>query len=211
MWKAQGAVLNLLIFVTAGCSNHGPASAGEVSLDARRVMEKTKTTTSSYSVYFWNKITQPGQSPVEEGSAEFHSGNLHRVETPRDRIVADCRRMSGSYFSVTSGEIIEGPKVAGAACGINANIAIISMELIGDVETKFGKAQRVRVTDAKNVREYDVSQDGVLLKSTYRENRPGGALLIVTEAIKFERHKPDKAMFDKASLSKRYLPVSLQK
>jgi hypothetical protein len=57
---------------------------------ALKVLEKTKSTRATYSVFFWNRV-DPGNRPAfEEWSAEFHMGALHRVETPRDRLIADC-------------------------------------------------------------------------------------------------------------------------
>ena len=162
-------------------------------------------------MYLWNRVTKPAEPVLEEGSAEFHTGDLHRVETPRDRIVADCRAQTGAYLSIASGEIVEGPKVAAAACGINTNFPFKSVELLPDIRTKFGIAQRVQVIDNENIREYDVLQNGALVRTAYTENRPGGSLLIVTEAVLLEDTVPDNAMFTRAALTKSYLPSDLKR
>lgn len=199
------------LVVAAVVVNFQAAQARADPLEAKAILEKTKTTTSTYSIYIWNKVTNPQQALFEEGSAEYHSGNLHRVETPRDRIIANCREQTGAYLAVATGKLIEGPTVAAAACGINTNFPILAIELVGEVETRFGKAQRISVTDAQTVREYDVSQDGILLKTAYRENRPGGATIIVAEVVKLERDVPNRAMFDKASLARSYLLTKFKK
>ena len=188
----------------------GSAKAQDGSLRAKAVLETTKTTRSTYSIYIWNKVTNPKQTPFEEASAEYNSGDLHRVETPRDRIIANCREQTGAYLAVISGKVIEGPNVAAAACGINTNFPILTMAWLGEIETKFGKAQRISVTDAQTIREYDVSPDRILLKTTYRENKIGGATLIVSEVVTLERKVPDQAMFDQASLARRYLPLKMK-
>ena len=162
-------------------------------------------------MYLWNRVTKPGEPVFEEGSVEFHKGDLHRVETPRDRIVADCRTRTGFYLSVESGEIIEGPKVAAAACGINTNFAFKSIQLLRDVRTKFGMAQRVQVVDNENVRQYDVLQNGALVRTRYTENRRGGSLLIVTEALRLNNTVPDDAMFSMGTLTKSYLPSYIKR
>ena len=197
--KVLSIVATGSLFVSAAC-------AQDSSEAAKVVLERTKTTTSTYSMYLWNRVTKPGASVLEEGSAEFHEGDLHRVETPRSRSVADCRLRTGAYLSVASGEIVEGPNVAAAACGINTNFPFNSVELLPDVRTKFGVAQRVRVTDNENIREYDVLQNGALVRTTYTENRPGGSLLIVTEAVRLYYTVPDDAMFTRNALTKSYLP-----
>lgn len=188
----------------------GSAQALNGSLRAKAILDTTKTTRSTYSIYIWNTVTNPEKIPFKEASAEYHSGDLHRVETPRDRIIANCREKTGAYLAVTSGKLIEGPSVAAAACGINTNFPILAMASLGEVKTKFGKAQRISVTDAQTVREYDVSPEGILLKSIYRENRVGGAILIVSEVVRLERQVPDQAMFVQTSLSRRYLPLNLK-
>jgi len=197
--------------VAAVAGSSRDAAADEVSPEAESVLLSTKTTTATYSLYIWNRITKPQEAPVEEGSVEFHAGDFHRVETPRDRIIADCRKLTGTYFSVETGKMIEGPQVAQAACGINTNFEILSAEIEGEVRTRLGKAKRIKLTDAQNIRVYDVSEEGVLLRSTYEENRPNGAVLIVAEGVKLDKSVPDPAMFDKASLERSYMPERFDK
>jgi hypothetical protein len=194
-------ICSIVFFMSASCANTSDTTA-----DARAVLESTKNTSSTYTLHYLNSVTIPGEPIIEEVSAEFHQGDLHRVETPRDRIVANCRAGTGSHLSVTSGKLVEGKKVAAAACGINTNASIISIELLSDVQTKFGTARKVRVVDKENVREYTVSKEGVLLKTTYSENRHNGALLIVTEAFKLTNSVPDANMFSEDSLNRSFLP-----
>jgi hypothetical protein len=170
------------------------------------VLERTKTTDATYSLYMWNRITLPGQDPVQEWSAEFHSGHLHRVETPRDRVVADCLSRTGFALSVLTGKISEGPSVANAACGINTNKRFLAAEWKGVVQTPFGKADRVRVVDQDNIREYDVSEEGILFRTTYTENEVGERLLLVVQAVNVVGILPNPDMFDAKSLSKSFVP-----
>lgn len=187
-----------------------PAIAGDDTAAAWAILERTKTTNATYTIHYWNRVTIPGEQSFEEGSAEFHKGDLHRIEMPRDRVVADCRAKTGALLSVQTGEITEGPRVAGFACGINTNVPILSIELLPDVETKFGVAQRIRITDEQEIREYSVLENGVLVRTTYAENRPGGQTLVVAEARFLEDSVPEDMMFDKASLATRYLPTDIQ-
>lgn len=207
----RGGLAKLSGFVAAAALSCCVAAARDTSEAAKAVLERTKTTTSTYSLYLWNRITRPGEPAFEEGSAEFHKGNLHRVETPRDRVVADCKAKLGFYLSSASVEIVEGPKVAAAACGIDTNSPFLSIELLPDVPTRFGTAQRVRVVDANTVREYDVLGNGALVRATYTENRPGGSQLIVSEAVRLENTVPDDAIFSRDSLAKSFLPKDLKR
>jgi hypothetical protein len=103
-----------------------------IDTEVAGIIALTRETQSTYAAYFWNKITREGEEPIGEWSAEFHSGHMHRVETPRERIIADCKTMTGTYLSVETGERIRGTKVANAACGINTNQLIISGRKLGN-------------------------------------------------------------------------------
>lgn len=211
MWmriKGLKSFLGILAATHLACSS---AIAGDDNAAALAVLERTKATRATYTIHIWNRVTNPDKPPFEEASVEFHKGDLHRIETPRDRVVADCRAKTGAHLSVETGEITEGPEIAAFACGINTNFPILSIELLPNVETKFGVAQRVRVADKHNVREYSILENGALAKTTYTENRIAGRVLIVAEATRIENSVPEDAMFDKASLGRRYLPTGAER
>jgi hypothetical protein len=187
-----------------------PALAGDDTAAAWAVLERTKTASSTYTIHYWNRVTIPGEQAFEEGSAEFHQGDFHRIEMPRARVIADCRARTGASMFVETGEISEGPEVAGFACGINTNFEILTIELLPDIETKFGIAQQIRVTDQREIREYSVLENGILVRTTYAENRPGGQTLVVAEATLLQNTVPENIMFDKSSLAVSYLPNNIQ-
>lgn len=202
------AFFGIVAVTLAACS---PAIAVEDNSAALAVLERTKTANATYTIYIWNRVTNPNEPAFEEASAEFHKGDLHRIETPRDRVVADCRAQTGAHLSVETGEITEGPRIAAFACGINTNLPMLSIEILPDVETEFGVARRVRVIDEQNVREYSILENGALARTTYTEARPNGRVIIVAEAILLEDSVPEDMMFDKESLGRRYLPADVQR
>ena len=77
-------ILALPLALLPACAS----AQGEIDAGAAEVIDLTRTTSTTYSVYTWNRLTLPGAAPFEEWAAEFHDGHFHRVETPRDRIVA---------------------------------------------------------------------------------------------------------------------------
>lgn len=187
----------------------GPTSAVvDQSATARveAVIARSASTRSTYAAYYWNRIQHPGQQVVEEWSAEFNSDNLHRVETPRDRVVADCAAGTGTYLSLVTGEVITGPQVASTACGINRNRRFLAMESLGRVRTRFGDADRVRLTDADDVRTYDVSDDGIILGTVYQANAPGRRIELVVRTVELSRSLPAAGMFDQPSLKVSFVP-----
>lgn len=209
--KRPGIVTGFCVAAAGTIWGCAPVAAVDASPAALAVLDRTRTTNATYAVYSWNRITRPGDPPIEEGSAEFHKGDLHRVETPRDRVVADCRAQTGAYLAVTTGEVIEGPQIAASACGIDSNYSALEVALLPDVQTDFGLARRVRVTDSTYVREYSVLQNGALVRTTYTENRAGGQQVIVTEAVRVEDRVPDAMMFDRATLTTAFLPADVRR
>jgi hypothetical protein len=81
------------------------------------IVSRTHTTRATYAVYYWNRITPARGEASEEWSAEFNRGNWHRVETPRDRMIADCAAMKGIDLSLETGQIVSGPAVARPPAG----------------------------------------------------------------------------------------------
>jgi hypothetical protein len=173
----------------------------------RSVIERSKTTTATYALYQWTRLTPPNTPASEEWAAEFNSGTLHRVETPRDRVIADCRAKTGAALSLATGEIIRGERVANAACGINTDKQFLDMASLGQVARPYGKADRVRVTDVDNVRTYDVTDDGVLVHASYQNNEGKRPIVLDSEATGLERALPAADMFSEASLRTSFVPA----
>jgi hypothetical protein len=186
-----------------------PANQNEAA-KVTAVIARSKLTRSTYAVYFWNRIQPPGQEAAEEWSAEFNSGSLHRVETPRDRLIADCAAHTGTYLSLVTHEVVTGPQIAGVACGINTNRPFLALEALGRVKIRFIDADRVRVTDAENVRTYDISDDGIILRTTFETNDARHLLVLDVEAVEVSRSLPSSNIFDEASLNMSFVPDRLK-
>ena len=192
--------------ILAGCSMaqlpQNPANAQKV--DA--VIERSKSTRVTYSIYNWNIVNSPDGAAREEWSAEFNMANQHRVETPRDRIVADCQAQVGSWFNLESGATETGAGQAMAACGINTNRPFLTKDWLGPVTTPFGPADRVRVSDHDLVGTYDVNSDGVILRTVFETNDTKRSRVLLDVAVSYSADVPDTKMFDKSSLEKSYVP-----
>lgn len=204
------------VFVTLGtvfvCAAALPETSSTRESDtALGILARTKAATATYSLYSWNWITPPGIPPTEEWSAEFNEGHLHRVETPRDRLVANCVEKSGTAYHVASAETFSGPGVAGAACGIDTNTPIISIRYIGRVVDRLGPADRVEVTDAQRIRTYDVTSDGILIRTIYALNTPEKPIVLDVETAALVRKLPRQNIFDPSSLAQSVVPDAYKK
>jgi hypothetical protein len=200
-WLAGIAAMTMVIGA-ATLRSAPPAPTDRV----QQVIERSKTTRKTYALYMWMRIEHPGMTPVDEWSAEFNAGALHRVETPRDRLIADCARMTGTHRFLPTGKTRSGSDIALTACGISTRAPFHETEWLGTVDTRFGKADRVRVTDAELVRTYDVSRDGVILRTVFEENSPTRTFVLLAEATAVLDKLPDAGMFDEQSLDKSFVP-----
>lgn len=200
----KGATLAVLAYLISGASQ-----PSKIEPDADRVskiVERSKITPTIYSLYGWNVITIPGQEPVEEWSAEFNSGPMHRVETPRDRVIANCQALTGTALSLTTGQLISGPSVAKSACGIDTGKAILSSNVISKVSSRFGSADRIQLTDSDYVRTYDISDDGIIIRCVYALNDPAKTVVLKLEAQQVDRASINADIFSEQSLSKSAVP-----
>jgi hypothetical protein len=194
------------------CAAALPETSSKEDVDkAVNILARTKTTSATYSLYSWNRITPPGRPPNEEWSAEFNDGPLHRVETPRDRLIANCVERSGTAYSIPTDRTFSGPAVAGVACGINTNKPIIAIRYIGHFVDRAGQADRVEVTDAENIRTYDVTSDGILIRTIFALNTPERPVVLDVETEAVLRTLPRQDMFDAASLSQSVVPEAYKK
>lgn len=198
------SVVAILAVAMLGTACAQPAPEVRLSGQVKAVVDRTKTTQETYAQYSWNEIVADGRT-IQEWAAEFHSGDKHRVETPRDRVIADCRAQTGIALSLVTGKTVEGPMVARSACGINTNKAFTSAEWQGLVRTRFGPADRVRLADKDVVRTYDISPTGVILRTTYVDGADR-RLVLSSEAVGVLPQLPASDIFDKASLARSYVP-----
>lgn len=183
------------------------AAAPDDAARAKAVIQRTKTTKATYAVYTWNIIRLKGAEPVEEWAAEFNSGNLHRVETPRDRLVANCRRLDGAHRSLVDGTVKTGRAVANNACGIAYDDAIRQVSWLGRFPSPWGEVDRVRLVGLGLIRTYDVNKAGVIVSSTIAsEDKPDKALLEM-RTVALERRLPAGRIFTRASLAKSVVPA----
>lgn len=139
--RLRSGVLAVVVVATAACQ----ASTESLDEATLAVVERTRKPTANYSAYSWNWLTVPGKAPREEWSAEFHNGSRHRVETPGVRLVADCAVGTGVGTGLEDGVTTRGQAVANAACGINSNKDLEKAEHLGQLQTSFGPADRVRL------------------------------------------------------------------
>lgn len=166
--------------------------------------ERTKRTRATYALYAWSWVKGSGFESGPRWSAEFHRGNLHRVETPEVRVIADCAAGTGTMFEVASGRTESGSAAAGAACGINSNFPIRALEWLGRRDTRFGPLDMLRVVDSADERIYGVDRSGVLVASEVFPLVEGSGACLQLEPLAVERQLPAKDMFSIASLAKSF-------
>jgi hypothetical protein len=171
---------------------------------ARSVFERTKSTQATYALYSWNWVKGSGFESGPHWSAEFHQGHLHRVETPHVRLVADCAAGTGTLFRVDTGETEKGSSVAKAACGINSNLPIRSLEWLGRKRSRFGRIDMIRILDPADERLYAVDEAGVLVASEIFPRDAAAGYCVQQEPLAVERSLPAGDLFKAESLSESF-------
>lgn len=148
----------------AGSTAFGGTSGGRP--EVQRIIAHTRETRATYSLFNWNVITPRGGTAREEWSAEFNSDNLHRVETPKFRIIADCAHRTGTVLNVETGETSDGPGVAATACGIDATMTITSAALLRSTAGVWGPISNLRIQTKDDVRTYAIERRGIIVGET---------------------------------------------
>jgi hypothetical protein len=190
----------------------GPASAQEPSASAgidpraQAAVERSRITTGTYALYNWQWARDPNGRPWPSWSAEFHHGNLHRVEMPYARVVADCAARTGTLLLVPTGERQTGEAIASSACGVASNAPVISLEWLGQREHRFGRLDMVRLVDPAQVRTYAIDRSGVLVAAEILPRDPSARDCLQNEALAIERTLPEGDIFSEASLDRIVTP-----
>ena len=193
-------IVALLIFSTV-CS--GSLQAETVDQRAQAAVDRSRTPTADYSVFTWNEANTPDRGQVSEWGAEFHRGQLHRVETPLNRLIADCGKQTGTWLNVQTGERISSPRVAKAACGVNANATVSSTRFLGEMRGRFGLVDRVELTDKDGIRTYDIDRAGAIVAGTITGIDGTHYLRAVATAL---LPRADDDIFSEQSLSRSAVP-----
>src|SRR5688500_15961943 len=163
MHLRRWAVVVLIFQAAPACSQN------DMDPKALAAVERSRTTDASYSLFLWNRVPAAHDQYDEEWSAEFHSGAMHRVEGPRNRIVANCETIEGTQLDLQTGKIDHDLRIAMGVCGVNANVDILSLEYLGPVNGPNGPAERVKLVDERHVRTYDIAANGALVRTTYHD------------------------------------------
>ena len=176
---------------------------------ATAVVARTKAPTSDYSLFQWT-ISRQENRAYSLWAAEFHLGSLHRVETPLDRIVADCKAMIGHHRSLIAGKTLSGREAAETACGIDM-MGATGLVYEGRLASPHGDLDVVALEKGGLSRRYWVDPVGILIQSEFvaDDDRPDEPTLR-NWATKVVREAPDAAMFTPESLERSFVPLEHQ-
>lgn len=178
-------------------------------LDADAVIARTRNPAGDYSLLQWTDVRLDGGQDFSFWAAEFHRGSLHRVETPLDRIVADCAAMTGTHVSLVTGETKTGRAIAETACGVDAAGAE-NPEFLGRNESGYGPLDIVRFRKQGQDRTYWINSQGVIVRTEFAKVDDSRSWVLRNWAIRINASSPDAAMFAASSLERSYVPADYQ-
>jgi hypothetical protein len=172
---------------------------------AAEVIVRTRRPTGTYALYQWQEIADNLAAGRSEWAAEFHSGTMHRVETPQVRVVADCATMAGFVYDVSKGQSRADPAVGLGACGINLGRIPTLVEYIRKEPSKFGNLDMVHIVDSTDDRYYGISDQGVIITTEYVSRAEPGRCL-QGSTLQLADNLPEQDIFTEASLSRSVVP-----
>jgi hypothetical protein len=183
-----------------------PQTAPKVAAAARvqQLIERTQTTQEPYALVSRNEIRRD-DTTLHEFAAEFNQGDLHRVETPRDRIVTNCRTGWNAHLNVATGEIAHDDSVSGMACGVYTGDGVVNAEITGTTHSQFGLLQQLKIKTISGLtRIYGIAANGAIVSEEIVD--PAGKPRLVVTAISLSDRLPTTDIFSEASLAKGVVP-----
>lgn len=181
---------------------------GEAVL-VQQLIERTQTTRAPYALVSTNEIRRD-DATIHEFSAEFNRGDLHRVETPRDRIVTNCRTGWNAHLNVASGKITHDDSVSGMACGVYTSDGVVSAEITGTRSSQFGRLQQLKIKTVSGLtRIYGIAANGAIVAEEIVD--PAGEPRLIMTAISLSNRVPSTDLFSEASLAESAVPDEMRK
>jgi hypothetical protein len=177
---------------------------------AEAVVDRTRYTTATYAVYLWGSAVGEDGKAEEHWSAEFHSGDWHRMDGPNMRVIANCRTHVGYFHDVATGETTNAPNAYRGSCGIYDAPNVINVALLPQITGGGQRLDQVEVTDAKFVRLYAIDQRGVIVGSDWMATNGSAAPCIKTRALAVLSTLPEADIFSKESIGKSIVPSRYQ-
>jgi hypothetical protein len=175
---------------------------------AQQVILRTRSTHATYFVVTANEIHRD-DGTIHEFAAEFNQGDFHRVETPRDRIVANCRTGWSAHLNLASGKISHGDQISGSVCGIDPTAIVEDRAITGSRQSQFGLLQQLRIVRVDGTRNYEVAPNGAIVGETLADVT--GKVRLVERAILLSDHLPAADIFSEASLARSVVSDQLKK
>lgn len=174
------------------------------------LIQRTKTTTATYSLYSWMVQRDDEGEPNDTWAAEFNSGDWHRVEGDKFRVIANCRTHEGHIYDVAAGTTQESDTAWVGACGVATGAQILSVDRVASIPSKYGPLSVVRITQKGWVRLYAIDANGVLVRAQWSASNGSPAPCIQSEPIAVLTSLPRKDMFTTASLAVPAVPPRYQ-
>ena len=170
----------------------------------QQLIERTKTTQASYALVSRNE-TRRDDATIHEFAAEFNQGDLHRVETPRDRIVTNCRTGWNAHLNIATGTVTHDDATAGMACGIYTGDGVVNAEITGTKTSQFGLLQELKIKTVTGLtRIYGIAPNGAIVSEEIVD--PAGKPRLLTTAMSLSHRLPQTDIFSEASLAKSAVP-----
>lgn len=188
---------SLLLLTLVAAANDG----------ADAVVGRTRTTSATYATYS-RVFALTDDGDADNGwAAEFHSGDWHRNESAKFRVIANCRTHVGYAFDVESQQLQKAPDIYKGACGIVDAPDVIATDRLAPVTGKYGRLDVVRITDTRFTRFYAIDAHGVIVRSIWSAKNGSPAPCFQIEPNAIMNVLPAGNIFSVASLKDSVVPT----
>jgi hypothetical protein len=186
------------------------ASTPALDPKAQEIILRTRSSNGTYTIYWRTYGGEDGAKTDFAWGATFRRGPLLRYESRDKRVVADCaaRTATRYYDSIGRNEYSSGLKIAKSYCGIDSELGILSSQYLGQVESKFGLLDKIRVADREAVHVYSVTSGGEIVGVA--SNYQGSKYTIIAEPMSFDQSVPAGDLFTRKSLTSSKVSKALQ-
>lgn len=183
-----------------------PTEIAASQVDA--LIKRTQTTDATYALVSTNEIRRD-DGTIHEFSAEFNRGEMHRVETPRDRVVVNCRTGWSAHLNIATRTVTYNDALSNGACGIYIGDIVRNAKMTGSRMSPFGNLQKLKIETYAATRTYEVAPDGAIVAETIADQN--GKLRLLMKAISLSEQLPEGDLFSEASLARSAVSDELQK
>jgi len=185
--------------ITLAISTPTAVCGAEAKLDPRAVaaVERSRTTRQPYIVAL-KVAVKYGETQYQDTASEIHDWPMHRVENRDVHVVANCATQTAERMTLSTGNVTEERGDAASACGVGQPSGTLrALRWLGRAKRPSGVVDIVEMEDAKFVRRYEITTDGIIVLNDFTPKAEGDFSFKTIRVVYLKRGRPPAELFAK--------------